>query len=108
VGYLTKNKITLLQDGARAHVSKRVLSYLERKKVVSFTDYPPYSPDLNPIEKVWGELKKRVGAMHPLTEAELISFARICWNEIPLDLMNRYVKGFEGAVKRCTEKSGKA
>jgi transposase len=35
------------------------MGYLEQIGIPLF-DHPPNSPDLNPIEKVWGEMKRRM------------------------------------------------
>ena len=32
---------------------------------IILTDWPPYSPDLNPIERVWWHLKAKFLEMHP-------------------------------------------
>jgi transposase len=38
-------------------------------------DYPPSSPDLNPIEHVWSLLKCSVARRNPSTKEELEAFS---------------------------------
>lgn len=45
-----------LQDNAAIHKSKSTLNYINKKKW-TLISHPPYSPDLNPIEKVWATMK---------------------------------------------------
>ena len=37
-----------------------------RENSIEVVDYPPYSPDLNPIEHVWVELKKQLHQQYPM------------------------------------------
>ncbi len=41
--------------------------------------WPPYSPDLNPIENLWNDLKRRVYARHPKTIVQLKKFIMAEW-----------------------------
>ena len=43
-------------DNMRSHHTKAVKSLLEQAQV-HYAYLPPYSPDLNPIEKMWSKLK---------------------------------------------------
>ncbi|GMF39267.1 unnamed protein product [Phytophthora fragariaefolia] len=45
-----------VQDGAPAHRAKATTLYLKELKLESMGD-PPQSPDLNPIENLWGIAK---------------------------------------------------
>jgi transposase len=47
------------QDNARPHVSKMSLEMFERNDM-TLLSWPPYSPDLSPIENIWAILKGRV------------------------------------------------
>ncbi|MFN4133869.1 MAG: IS630 family transposase [Candidatus Hadarchaeales archaeon] len=52
-------KMVVVTDQARPHVAKYVAEFVEANKK-SFALYylPPYSPELNPVDHVWGYLKK--------------------------------------------------
>ena len=43
-------------DNMRSHHAKAVKQLLDSTKV-NYLYLPPYSPDLNPIEKMWSKLK---------------------------------------------------
>ena len=66
----------LQQDGASSHMSDVTVNYLQRKLPKGWTfdqrgQWPPNSPDLNPIEHLWAVLKDKVYEQHPVNEAEL-------------------------------------
>jgi putative transposase len=47
--------ILLVADGAAWHKSKG----LEIPSNIEFFSLPPYTPEMNPIEQIWKELRKR-------------------------------------------------
>jgi transposase len=60
----------LLQDNARYHTSTEMRQWIHNHGV-DCIDFPPHSPDLNPIENLWAELKRRIDLRHPNTITEL-------------------------------------
>lgn len=58
-GYAKKKKIYVFCDNARYYRNKKVQFYLETSRIfMSFL--PPYSPNLNPIERLWKFMNERV------------------------------------------------
>ena len=53
-----------MQDNARVHTSKLVMDWLDKQGYPVMT-WPPYSPDLNPIEMVWHKIKQHIHKHHP-------------------------------------------
>ena len=52
---LSKTDI-IVMDNMRSHHAKTVTEYLD-KAGIHYAYLPPYSPDLNPIEKMWSKMK---------------------------------------------------
>ena len=82
----------LQQDNARIHVSKETKSFLPRCSV-EIMEWPACSPDLKPIENIWGVLVPRVYAnnRHFDTTDELKGAIIAESNLLELSLLNKLV-----------------
>ncbi|MDB2614009.1 IS630 family transposase [Chlamydiales bacterium] len=59
LAYPEKEKVHIFCDNARYYRNKKVQAYLEESKI-SMHFLPPYSPNLNPIERLWKLLNEEV------------------------------------------------
>ena len=53
-------KLFFMQDGAKIHTSNYTSYFLKDHNVKVLKKWPPFSPDINPIENVWSMLKKKL------------------------------------------------
>ena len=68
-------------DNLSAHKSQEAYSVIrERQAEILFL--PAYSPDLNPIEKMWSKLKQILRGIKPRTEEELFAGTATALNSI--------------------------
>ena len=61
-------------------------------------DRPPYSPDLNPIENIWANMKNKLGDKE-YTKGQLISKIHEIWNNISDDSVKNIVVQFMIGLK---------
>lgn len=74
----------LLQDNDPKHTCRIVKEFLREKEINAFLDYPPCSPDLNPIENVWHNLKIEVGKRKAKNLEELRNNVKEAWTQMDL------------------------
>jgi transposase len=61
----TRKHIILIQDGARYHTSRAMRDFFERRSLrLTVYQLPSYSPDYNPIEKLWKKIKEKDIHLH--------------------------------------------
>ena len=51
--------LVVMQDNATSHSAARTKRGLSERKIVPL-EWPPFSPDLNPIEHVWNMMKNYI------------------------------------------------
>jgi transposase len=86
-----------LQDNDPKHRSKLVKDWLHNNGVACI-DFPPYSPDLNPIENLWHDLKRRVEQRNAGDIEELKVHLEEEWKKTDLAFL---VKLSHSMPKRC-------
>ena len=104
-----------IQDNARIHTSAMSKEWLKSHSVWVI-DWPPYSPDLNPIEHLWHYLKKLMYKHYPQfnnlgsSEEEMRAFCRAlqkCWMKIPNRLIRALILSMPRRLRACRAAKGR-
>ena len=74
-------------DGASSRTVKDVMDYFKEKDI-EVLEWPPKSPDLNLIENIWAELKRRLKRSYERRE-DLVEDIYNCWNSISVDFVQK-------------------
>jgi putative transposase len=76
-------EVVLVLDNAAIHRAKAVSAFVETVERLTLVYLPPYSPELNPIEKVWAYIKRNVlGNVCARTTKELKARLRSGWQRV--------------------------
>ena len=104
------------QDNAPIHTSKASKAFLRSLGIPLLEDYPPYSPDLNPIEHLWALLKKTLYQQYPdietwkgtNTEIGIMMAKALCesWDSIDPQLIEKHTQSMVDRVKAVIEADG--
>src|SRR6202034_3726032 len=96
------------------HTAHKVRAWFAEQRI-PVADWPPYSPDLNPIEHLWPHLKKKILEMHPELEhitgeddiREALGTAlQEAWTLIGKELMDSLIESMPDRVKACRKADG--
>ena len=69
---------TVILDNASFH-PKQKLKNLARRHGINLLFLPPYSPDSNPIEKIWANMKRALANLLP--NVKKLEYAILNWLE---------------------------
>ena len=86
---------TFMQDGAPCHTARATTSWLNSNKVCVLPVWPANSPDLNPIEMIWGIMKRKVKWKDTVRNGdEMFAELQRVWKEIEKETINKLVLSF--------------
>jgi hypothetical protein len=110
-----RDGLIFMQDNAPIHTAHKVRDWF-RENDIQTTDWPPYSPDLNPIEHAWWALKKKVQELFPevmtavgKTEedrANLEHALRVSWEALPDSFFESLVESMPARIEACITAEG--
>ena len=71
-------------------------------------DWPPKSPDFNPIEHIWGIMKMKISRrLEPHhTFRELRAFMAEEWQNLPMNVINKCVRSMNKRARQAVEHRG--
>ena len=93
----TKQPSIFMQDNVPCHKAMVVMNFLKAENV-TVMDWPPQSPDLNPIENVWKTLGEHSKARNPKKTEQLWNALQEEWNKIPRQDINKLISS---CSQRC-------
>ncbi len=104
---LDVHEIIFQQDNDPKHTSKKATAALEDLGL-EVLDWPPQSPDLNPIEELWRVLKLRLGNYKtmPAGVEELWERIQKEWQEIPTSLVVTLIESMPARIRAVIRAKG--
>lgn len=96
-----------MQDNDPKHVSRKAKTWF-RANNVRVLDWPAQSPDLNPIENLWMELKKAVSDAKPQNNDELWRICQAEWKSISEEKCRELVNSLPRRCRQLINNKGHA
>ena len=97
-----------MQDNDPKHVSNYAKDFMEAEGI-NWWKTPPESPDLNPIENLWHELKEFIRReVKPNTKDELVRGIQSFWATVTVEKCNKYINHLKKVILRVIEMNGQA
>ena len=104
----SESSMVFMQDNAPCHKSNIVKRFLAEKNIETL-DWPPQSPDLNPIENLWAYIKWKRASLFgiPKSKNEIIEQIMSVWENLDPSFVRVYADSVSRRLSACIEANGK-
>lgn len=109
---LLKGK-TLVLDGASIHTCKHTRKWLAENSIDVLPDWPPHSPNLNPIENWWSILKRCMhgdrgyGVSRDKKKDDIwAEFKSVAFEQSGKERLSALIDSFRGRLEKCIAEKG--
>ena len=91
-----------------AKINKRYLMTKEKTGFLKVMDWPSQSPDLNPIENLWGILDRKLRGRAPKNEDDLYEILKSAWEELEGEkqLLRNLARSMPNRIKAVLKAKG--
>ena len=101
-------KHRFMQDNDPKHTSRAAAAFMEEHGV-TWWKTPAESPDCNPIENLWHELKEFIRReVKPRNKQELVDGIRRFWGTVSISKCTKYIRHLRKVLPRVIELNGDA
>lgn len=102
-----ENTWILQQDNARPHVARSTSDFLSSRGI-AVLPWPSFSPDLNPIEHLWDNIKRKLKKMshQPQNRVQLKEALQFLWLTYPQQAVRRLIDSMPRRMRECVRKRG--
>ena len=106
IQHLSKNNNQLFfqQDNAPPHTSQEIKKILQNIKSLKF--WPPNSPEISPIEKVWSFVLRKLEGKNIKDLDSLKKEVLYIWNRIPISYCEKIIDKFNSDIKKLMKSQG--
>ena len=99
------NNFIFQQDNAPIHKAKKTIKYFEDSNI-ELLEWPPQSPDLNPIENIWALLDKNITIENRRNRDEFFKSLVDAWNNLSLDVLKNLVESLPRRLEAVVKSKG--
>lgn len=96
---------TLMQDNAPAHSARSTRQFLANRNI-NILDWPGNSPDLNPIENVWGYVQARIPQVPFRRANDLWEAINESWADVPLCYVRTLIESLPERIAAVIKSKG--
>jgi hypothetical protein len=95
------------QDNDPKHTSKKAKNWMEENNI-TLLDWPPQSPDLNPIEHLWQHTKSQLCKYETLATGVWEIWDRVAevWNDIEPEVCQRLIESMPRRLEAVIKAKG--
>lgn len=101
--------LILMQDGAPGHSAQSTREEMAARGIQQ-VDWPPFSPDLNPIESCWNWMKDHIEDAHGLVEKpsypQLRRWVQEAWDALPEEYLEELICSMPARCQAVIDANG--
>jgi len=94
-------------DNSPPFKSRVVQSWLHGQ-AINVLDFPPFSPDLNPIENLWPRVQRLMDQEHAVTAEQVADAWEHKWPELSLEIFTDYAQSMPARIRAVIAAGGDA
>ena len=95
-----------MRDNAPSHISNKTTEFIKNIKIKECEDWPPYIPDLNLIENIFGVIKSQLMKKEINKRSELILEINNAYDSISDEVITNLNESFSSKLQQWIENEG--